>query len=358
MDNGSLHDFLKEIELVQDYLTHIQHVDDIVATRLTGGGANFRAFYKSLKSHAIQFHVSKKVFEYKATIISLYGLLEKFIEIWIKDYLNAISILQPNYHFLDEKLKDSHFMLSLKLVNTLQTRESAKYAHITKEQVLSRLTHCIDISVHYRLNSEAFVLLSGNLKHDRISDLLKYINIDLNLCLKRNENFMAYLQDNLQIMNLANLDTSRLYYKINELVDRRNEIAHGAETLNILSIAELRKYIDFLEKYCTAVFEALFEELIKNQAKIECKRVDVIHNVWQNSIIGMEVESVKIEVGDFLIIETPNGNFLKKEILEIQINNNQFSSITIEDKTNVALRVIPPVSGSCNYYLFINSKDE
>ena len=138
MHVSSLEDFKKEINQIQEYIKHIQRVDDVVAdyTVLETDNEQIRELLDTLKEHYRVFGTSKRIFEYKAIIISLYGLLEKSVEAWIKEYLDALSNIVPEYNQIDENIREKHFELSLKLISTMTSRESAKYQDLTKEQVL------------------------------------------------------------------------------------------------------------------------------------------------------------------------------------------------------------------------------
>jgi hypothetical protein len=219
MNISSLENFRKEINQTRKYIKHIQCVDDVASyVVLETDSEQIKKLLAILKGHQT-FRVDKKVFEYKATIISLYGILEKFIEIWIKEYLDILSNIVPEYNQIDEKIREQHFELSLKLISTITSRESAKYQHLTKEQVLSKLHNCIEPSSNYKFNTEAFVLLSSNLKHKKIVELFKLLNIDLNGKLNINQSFIKYYQEKRQIKNIANRQADFLYEKINDLVD-------------------------------------------------------------------------------------------------------------------------------------------
>ena len=58
-----------------------------------------------------------------------------------------------------------------------------------------------------------------------------------------------------------------LFNLIDDLVERRNYIAHGGQIDDILNITEFDEYINFLEAYGKAIFQALSERLIEFEAK-------------------------------------------------------------------------------------------
>jgi hypothetical protein len=123
MNITSLERFKAEVNQIREYLKHIQYVNDVVgSTILEQDNEQINTLLNRLKEHDRSFRTDKRIFEYKAAIISLYGLLEKYVETWIKEYLDSLSKLVPNYNELDEKIRNNHFELSLKLINTIISR--------------------------------------------------------------------------------------------------------------------------------------------------------------------------------------------------------------------------------------------
>lgn len=174
MNVSSLENFKKEVNQIREYMKHIRYVNDVADyIVLETDNQQIKSLLNTLKEHYRAFGTDKKIFEYKATIISLYGLLEKFIEVWIKEYLDTLSNTISDYNDIDKTIRDKHFELSLKLISTITSRESAKYQHLSKEEVLKKLNDCIVKPSAYKINTEAFVLLSGNLKHIGLTQLKK-----------------------------------------------------------------------------------------------------------------------------------------------------------------------------------------
>ena len=331
MNKTSLERFKTELNQIREYLKHIQYVNNVLGYAvLEEDNEEIKALLNSLKEHDKSFRIAKRLFEYKAAIISLYGLLEKYIETWIKEYLNSLSNLVPNYNELDEKIRNNHFELSIKLINIIISRESAKYQHLTKEEVLIKLNNCSVPAVNYQINTEAFVISSGNLKHNKIVDLFKLLNIDLNSELIKNESLNNEI--GLQPDEISRKEKDIVYNKINELVERRNEIAHGSEISGILNISELEPYIQFLQVYCQAIFETLFEKFIKQESIHSFKNIEKVVKIYRSEILAFEIENYTIEVGDMLIIKTTDGRFYKKPILDIELDKIKYHKLTISEK--------------------------
>jgi hypothetical protein len=350
MNITSLNNFKKEVNQVKEYLKHIEIVDNIIAySILENDNDQIKKILNNLKEHSNSFKRDKKIFEYKAAIISLYGLLEKYIETWIKEYLESLCRVVRDYNEIDEIIKNNHFEFSLKLINSIISRESAKYQALTKEKVLEKLNNCIASPTNYQINTEAFVLLSGNLKHKKIVELFKHININLNNELVKNENLNKEI--GLSKDRISHEDKDILYNKINDLVERRNQIAHGSETLEILGISALEPYVQFLEVYCQAIFEALFENLIKQESKYAFQKIEKIIKVYGNKILAFEVENYTVKVGDMLIIEAQESRFFKKPILTIQLDSEEYQELRISEKTKIAISVEHKIKDNQKFYI-------
>jgi predicted HAD superfamily phosphohydrolase len=351
MNIESLENFTREINQIREYLKHIQYVNDVSAYAvLETDNEQIRNLLNTLKEHDRSFRTDKRIFEYKASIISLYGLLEKYVELWIKEYLDSLSNVVPEYNKIDQKIRDNHFELSLKLINTITTRETAKYQHLTKEEVLKKLNDCIVNPTKYQINTDAFVLLSGNLKHNKIVELFNKLNLDLNDELLKNEELKNEI--GLNQNTISRIEKDILYNKINDLVERRNQIAHGSEEVDdILSISELEPYIQFLEKYCQAIFQTLFEQVIKNESIHTFQKVENVIKIFGNKVLAFAIENYTIKVGDMLIIQTKEGRFYKKPILTIELNNQREPEFTITEKTKIAVSVDYKIKDNHTFYI-------
>ena len=348
MNITSLDRFKAEVNQIREYLKHIQYVNDVVGYAvLEEDNQEIKSLLNTLKKHERSFRREKRVFEYKAAIISLYGLLEQYVETWIKEYLDSLSTLVPQYNQIDEKIRNNHFELSLKLIDII-SREIAKYKNLTKEEVLRKLNHCIVNLTNYQINTEAFVLSSGNLKHNRIVDLFKLLNVDLNTELIKHENLNREI--GLPPDEISRKEKDILYNKINDLVERRNQIAHGSEILDILNISGLEPYILFLEVYSQAIFETLLENFIKQESIHSFKKIEKVVKIFSNQILAFEIDNYTIEVGDMLIVET-EGRFYKKPILEIHLDKEPHPRLTISEKTKIAVRVDHKIKETQKFYL-------
>lgn len=192
-------------------------------------------------------------------------------------------------------------------------------------------------------------MLSGNLKHNKIVELFKLLNVDLNDKLIKNESLKQEI--GLQLNQISRIDKDILYNQINDLVERRNQIAHGSETLDILGFSGLEPYIQFLEVYCQAIFETLFEKIIKQESIHTFQKIEKVVKIFSSKILAFEIENYTIRVGDMMIVENADGRLYKKPILEIQLDNITHQELTISEKTNISVRVDAKIKDNQTFYI-------
>lgn len=334
MQDISLQNFLTDINNVKEYIKHIDLTNKLEAATRNSNEASLKIFNEHLHS----FGKSKKIFEYKAIIISLYGIIEKYIGIWIQEHIDTLPNIIKNYNDLPSTLRKNNFDLSIKLISLVNENRFVKYEHLTKEDLLLRLSDCISKPSEYKLNSDAFSPSSGNLKHSKISEAFKYLDIELQTKLKLNKQFSIFLKQKFG-NNISNRGDD-LFTIIDDLVIRRNEIAHGADIDNILNITEFDNYIEFLENYGKAIFETIVEKELEYETQFLRTEIVNIKGVFQKgSILCFEIENHKIKTGDYIIIKTPDNTFIKKQILEIQKDNKVFNQLDIDSKTDIGVNL-------------------
>jgi hypothetical protein len=350
MEKYLLEDFQKELSQIKEYIKHIQQVNDLVGIAIPN-----EPIFQAFKTHFISFRNDKKLFEYKAIIITLYGLLEKHIDLWVQVYLENISRLVV-YDKLSENLRKKHFELSMKLISVVMEGRQAKYSSLKKEDILKKLNNCIENPQFYKLNVEAFTMQSGNLTHNRIEEIFNAVDVNISKELLKNQALITLT--GLDIVQIHNTESSVLFGKVNELVARRNTIAHGAPINDLLDLSALEPYIDFLEKYCIAIFGVLEEKNIENHTIEQYQKVDII-NIFNKKIIACSIENYEIKIGDWLIIKTAeqgNERFYKKAIQSLGTHGkNDYTELKIKEKTDIGIRIDNqadlPITIKCTFYL-------
>jgi len=191
---------------------------------------------------------AKRKFDYRSLIISIYGILENYIEELIKAYLEELESEINDYKQVKKKIQDTHFANSITLVSRIIENKHLKYNRLNKDDVLLNLNNCIQSGNLFQFNKEAFTILSGNLKHIKICNLINELDINLDASLRKLDIYKE------------SANSENIFNPIDELVERRNEIAHNNND-NILAISRVLKILEFMETYCNEIYNILKTDL-------------------------------------------------------------------------------------------------
>ena len=332
MDSVLLTNFNIELSQIHEYIKHIEIVNTLSAIKTPE--LNHLELVPLINQNKV-FYKDKRAFEYKAVIISLYGILEKHIEIFIKEYLTSLSKIIIHYNDLNKTIINNHFNLSL---NLIKKTDYSKFNHLDKDNILNILNNCIKCPENYELNLDSFIISSnGNLKHEKICGLFSGINVKLDSLLKNSPSFS--LSEN----------SANVFNTIDELVDRRNDTAHGADNIDRLNNTELIVHIDFLEKYFTEIFNILKNELLQNEYQYQIKKeiykeINILKKYKNNTIIGFYKENFNYQIGERVLIKTKD-NFTKDSIINFEEHTEnritiEFENSCISSKSIIFLKPI------------------
>lgn len=330
MQNILLENFTKEINNTKEYINHIKLVNEIERTNINTDVKSIQDF----SNHFIEFKREKKLFEHKAVIINLYGILESTITIWIKEHISNIPKLIENYNNLNDQFRENHFNLSIKLIGLI--KKNSKYEDLDKEEIINKLNSSMKNPSNFILNEEAYIPQSGNLKYLKIQEAFKYLDIDLEKKL---------------LIQISKHNFDRLTNIIDTLVLLRNDIAHGNVIENRLDITEFDEYITSLEEFIKHIFITLEEKEIEYESKIKYSRITGEIKVFKKNILDFNIENQEIKKGNYLIIRDNKGMYLKKEILDIHLNRKSYNNLVIIKEENVCILVKDSIKNNQEFYI-------
>lgn len=231
-----------------------QKVDDIKSHN-----ACFVSLYKimadvrDIKTDANLFlnnYTKERGFNFRANVITLYGIFEQFVEDSIREYVDELSRLVSSFDLLNDKIKKEYVEKWKGLHGKLNY---AKFSNIEENRMIETLYETV-VKNNNQILAECFLLNGGNYKHECISNML--INLGLNdykSCIAKYPPLKDYFGGG------SHID----YNKLDELVDCRNEIAHGANYENIWSIEMFLSYLDFLVVYGETLTNYLNDKLLQ-----------------------------------------------------------------------------------------------
>ena len=158
-----LDNFIKDIENIREYIKHIDLVNRIEKEnkgRLTNDSI------KEFVEHFRSFRTEKRRFEHRAVIISLYGILENHINVWVQEHINNIPLILKDRSLLSPKILESNFNLSIELISILLKQighSTSSYSGIKLDALAINSSLCKSFSY-----LELIVLNFNNVSHEII----------------------------------------------------------------------------------------------------------------------------------------------------------------------------------------------
>ena len=182
--------------------------------------------------------------------------------------------------------------------------------------------------------AEPYLGNGGNYKHEIICDLMNSVgicNVDCNI-IQTNP-----LRD-LLLESTSDREQQRkkVQMRIEELVNRRNEVAHGATTDDIIDIDSFEDMLRFTIAYCESLNKLLGHELMAcrwEQLSSTCYTPITLHG---NKIVELKVKNIRLIVGQKLLIKKQRyPAFLEAKIIGLNIKNNTTGAIEKKESIDI-----------------------
>lgn len=303
----------------------------------------YEALLLELKENLIYNNTNKKRFEYNTSIISLYGFFEQYIESIIRLYLYQLNEIVPEYQKLPEMILKNQVELSLKL---MAPAEQARYhGKVTTQKLIANLHSCFINNRDYCINVEAFSHHNSNFRSNIVQEAFARIGIEniTDRALKC-PSFLKYWSKKYPEDRISPENPrfrKRAISLIDELADRRNDVAHGMPTDDLLSNELILDRIDFFEAYGNAIFEIANSCLLSQKVKLFGQKLGKTNKIFEKNIFVISAGYPRLKLGDTIIAEPSNKNYPLQigEIKEIQIDGKSFKEIPAEFNKEIAIRV-------------------
>jgi hypothetical protein len=297
------------------------------------------------QAQRLQMHVgaggaAKRRFDYNSVVISLYGLLENYVESLLAGYLAALSVTVPKYADLPEAIRESHIPLSTALIG--RAGQSRYKGAVTAEGVIANLHGCLTNATPYRLNADAFTYHSANFRAAAVDELFAKVGITgISQRIRPLPPFSEYLLNKHPGRESSKIEPEVIFYHLNDLAERRNEVGHGAAA-ELLSNDILRDYVEFVDHYCEALHALVQCHFAEHLVRHKGVKLGAPIKVFDNSIVCLELSDVKVCVGDLLIAITGNSErpFLSGSIQGMQVDKVDVDRAQAPPPVKVGMKVL------------------
>jgi hypothetical protein len=253
----------------------------------------------------------RRRFDYAAFAVALYASFETFVEDLIAAYAQLES-RRLSYVNLPEKLRDKHLSRTAEMLARRRIGEG-RYARLTELEVVKNLFECLNGGETYTLNKAAVVAHDMNLRVDEINRLFAAIGIE-DVCnrARRADALLAWyrsangLDDGLHDVPARDVDE-----RIKELVERRNQIAHGGGIpTDLLGVDKMRDAVGFLRAFANSIFAIVVGCYLK------AHHVDSADNV----ILVQRHHDRPLKNGTVVVVEKPAKQLFVGQPLFVSID--------------------------------------
>jgi len=282
----------------------------------------------NFQKHQASFAAQKKRFDYNSIIVSLYGFFEQFIESMIRDYVKNLNIIIPEYKKLPPTIGKNHLDLSFKLISLV---EQPRYqGNITTAEIISNLNTCLAQPNRYKLNEKAFAYHTANFRAGVITESFARLGIEnISRCILNSTSFTTYLQTEYPDLDLEIIQQEEKgFYYLNDLAERRNEVAHGAlPDAGIPSNDILLDYIKFFDAYSQALYEVLQNEVLHYKVKYQGIELGKPVKVWlKGTVICISLKEITLKIGDLLVAKPVKKSlpYQAGKIKKIQVKRKKY----------------------------------
>lgn len=350
-----LQTFKTGIQELQAFLITTEHESELTGLLLIQKEI-FNEYEKQLLSHIATAKTAQKRYIYTVVIVSLYGLLERYIDTLIETFVNRIASSVGSYQMMPEAIQNNHILFSMELVKAIGEERHRK--NTTQEDVIGNLHSCLSGDDDFRVNGSAFVLHRGNISLQKIRDYLSSVGINAQsrkiALASELIDFFKRKEPERDLSKVPDQELEPLLQPIDDLVERRNQVSHGVINDDIESTDLLKERCDFVAAFGSALYDLMLQEVLKYQINLaSTQKLGKPIAVFNDSIVCFENNNCQIAIGDVLAADTGNMQkpFRYSYIDGLEINKTPHSKIIVTELIKFGVKVSFKANEQYNYYV-------
>jgi hypothetical protein len=310
-----LEDFRSALTGLRHYVDGFEYIGKVVAASETDKEESEETPVVEMRRHFRTHVTRRRQFEYNSAIVSMYGLLERFLETLITHYLSRMAAFVPTYAEMPKSVRAHHLELTL---DVLQKRERQEYCRLSVPKMLADLSSCLNTGEGYRFDPLPFTHHASNFRVSSINEFFRKVGLGgIATAIARDATMQEFLGTYDAALVEPTVPPAIALGILDDLADRRNEVSHGMPG-QLLSTEILKSYIAFLDVFGTAATAFVKRALIPYAKQYRGIRLGCPIAVF-NHVIACFDSGVEIATGDILIAGPPDESERSwGEILELQ----------------------------------------
>ena len=205
----------------------------------------------------------------------------------------------------------------------------------------------------YKLNVEAFRQHSSNFRKDALREFFVQVGVDnVQEDITKDSQLTGFIRKTMgEDESEEKLPFSKYFEMLDDLIERRNVVAHGSEVDDLLSYDYLDEYAEYISLLMPPIYEALLYAYY--YATIKANAINVLGapiKVFNNSIVCINSSQYGIKVGDTLIGMNSRGEIQWGAIQSIEIDGERVQEVSPLQAANIGMVV--PFKAKDNYIYY------
>ncbi|MCP2325249.1 hypothetical protein HDA40_003756 [Hamadaea flava] len=228
---------------------------------------------------------------YSAVIVQAYATHERFVRDLAKAVGDFLTETYATYDDLPRRTKDEHMKLAVRRLQDVTERGHSQEV-VDPQRILSRLTACLDGGL--QLNLDVLVRHPANYRSGVVEEVFSRFGLDVRTTSSRED--LSVLVGG--VLNGVYASAASV---VDDLADRRNQVAHGGLVEEILGAEDLAGIVDAVAGYdlwlARHVADCLLSDLIRRNGT----PIATVDRTWRNPNTGISSIARLVDVASSLI---------------------------------------------------------
>ncbi|TDC33028.1 MAE_28990/MAE_18760 family HEPN-like nuclease [Micromonospora sp. KC213] len=255
---------------------------------------------------------------YSAVIVQAYATHERFVRELAKAVGEFLTETYATYDDLPQRTKDEHMKLAVRRLQDVTERGHSKDT-VDPQTILSRLTACLGGGL--QLNLDVLVRHPANYRSGVVEEVFARFDVDVRTSSSR-EDLSALVGG---VLNGVHASVESV---VDDLADRRNQIAHGGLVDEILGIEDLAGAVDAVAGYDFWLARHVAHRLLSDLINRNGTWLANVEHTWTNRDTGVRSVARLVDVaaslarGDVVYILSSQAEGASScSVVSIQVSN-------------------------------------
>lgn len=246
---------------------------------------------------------------FSGAVISLYGLTEQFVESLARDAAERLTLIVRTYDQLPDALVKNHTGLTLDALNGIR---SGRYTiDLAERDLVAGLQHVLERFTPVRVNSGVYAQHTANVRADVVRQMFERMGIPL-AKLASDPGLTA-------IMTRLFPGEGNMFFVVDDLAQRRNEVAHGAD-FEALSLDIIRDYLEVIVEFANALLYEVVSFITSSAIALSGTSLGRPDRIYRDgAIAGYVALREAVETGDVIGVLYGSGRARCAAVREVEV---------------------------------------